>query len=818
MNVDSGKIKTYITTTILTFMGILSFQMSFLYTFYQNKYYSIPLMMLYVFILSAIFCGFVVFAKHKWILPVGITIFAGLLVWINFTKVWGGCGKVFNVVAEAAARYFNSDVLMVDMTKGMTKYGNPELFLYIIMGLFTLAFAYTISNGKAIIVPILITAAGIGIPVLFEEFPSFFAVLFGIVYCVEMVVISNVHVKKNPRNAFITHLTAIIAGVCLLIFGGFVNLISPSDEFKHDEFFEDIRDDFQSGFKGFEFDFDFFDSVVEKIKENSISSIGEGNLGHTDELSFSGKEVLKVTLPAKKDKVYLKGFVGAEYTSDKWKVPDIEGYEDLFSEMETMGYSQQGMVFEYLQLLEKEGKLNGYRAFMKVENIAATRGRYFAPIYIDVNSGIKLNADGPVESFSSNTMVEYYSVSNTDFAEDLDFIGTTEQGEEFWYYNELYTEYVESQYLDVNTPMADELEEMWGDYPIETGKDRLELAEDIKDWLAANCTYTKAPGKVPDDVDFVEYFLKETNEGYCTYFATAAVMMLRSAGVPARYVEGYSFNVSDKGTKVTTGSICIDGGETQNIDYCSVSVKDSNAHAWVEFYIDGIGWIDYEVTPGNSGGQMDAIPDESESESKEEESSSNLEDTSTQEDTTASEDDSKENTTEPSGEEESTADGGSFGENKFNFKLSKKAEKIILISFAGVLLAAFLILFIVFHHKKVEKDRESIYNKDMSDLSGKSVLLNFRRFERMMKFCGFKRAAYITYMDFAKMVEKDCYAVDSNEAQRITEVFEKIHYSDSILTVEEIEDCERIILTIHGRIYENIGLIRKIIFACILNY
>ena len=166
--------------------------------------------------------------------------------------------------------------------------------------------------------------------------------------------------------------------------------------------------------------------------------------------------------------------------------------------------------------------------------------------------------------------------------------------------NMLYTDYVYDNYLEVNTPVEDELKEMWGDFPSQTASERYETAYAIRNYLHNNCTYTTSPGKVPDDDNFVEYFLYETKEGYCTYFATAAVMMFRSAGIPARYVEGYCFDVSQRLEVVSYESYYSYAGlESEKfMGYGEAEVLDSDAHAWVEFYIDGIGWVDFEVTPG----------------------------------------------------------------------------------------------------------------------------------------------------------------------------------------------------------------------------
>lgn len=98
------------------------------------------------------------------------------------------------------------------------------------------------------------------------------------------------------------------------------------------------------------------------------------------------------------------------------------------------------------------------------------------------------------------------------------------------------------------------------------------IAQAFRDYFQ----YTLDPDPVPAGWDFVEYFLGESHKGYCVHFATAAVMLLRSAGYPARYAEGYVAPSHQSGW---------------------VDIPDYNAHAWVEVYCGGIGWVPVEVTP-----------------------------------------------------------------------------------------------------------------------------------------------------------------------------------------------------------------------------
>ena len=97
----------------------------------------------------------------------------------------------------------------------------------------------------------------------------------------------------------------------------------------------------------------------------------------------------------------------------------------------------------------------------------------------------------------------------------------------------------------------------------------------------SSLTYTLTPGELPewvrDESTFLDFFLLESGEGYCTYFATAFVLLARTEGIPARYVQGYYVQVED-------------AGET--------AVYSNMAHAWPEVYLPGVGWIPFEPTPG----------------------------------------------------------------------------------------------------------------------------------------------------------------------------------------------------------------------------
>lgn len=132
------------------------------------------------------------------------------------------------------------------------------------------------------------------------------------------------------------------------------------------------------------------------------------------------------------------------------------------------------------------------------------------------------------------------------------------------------------------------------------------LVRNVIDYVIGElgCKYTITPDltNVDPSVDGVENFLFNVHEGYCVQFASAAALILREYGIPVRYAEGY---IASGLTKVSGTSDFIYSGY----------VHDYEAHAWIEVFFDGIGWVQYETTPqyytgmyGEKGG-MD-VPDQ----------------------------------------------------------------------------------------------------------------------------------------------------------------------------------------------------------------
>jgi transglutaminase-like putative cysteine protease len=81
----------------------------------------------------------------------------------------------------------------------------------------------------------------------------------------------------------------------------------------------------------------------------------------------------------------------------------------------------------------------------------------------------------------------------------------------------------------------------------------------------------------PPDRDVADYFLFDLKTGYCDYYATSMIVLVRAVGLPARLVIGYSSGV-------------------YNPLKAEYVIREANAHSWVEVYFAGVGWVEFEPT------------------------------------------------------------------------------------------------------------------------------------------------------------------------------------------------------------------------------
>lgn len=326
------------------------------------------------------------------------------------------------------------------------------------------------------------------------------------------------------------------------------------------------------------------DEWIPQIR-SEIHNFGKGSADVNGRLKrdripeYTGEPVYRVTTDrAPQAAVYLRGFIGKDYAGDEWKAAGDAGFKRFYRE-QGMELPKSGR--ELVNLVYEAFGQSG-EGFIRIEELAGKGSYSLYPYGAEVTQKDRVRWDGSARRRGSSYEFPYH-------APDSSFAATGITGESVELERN-YRSYVYENFLEYPAEQLPELTTFLEESGFRQG-DLYDSVYDVLTYLQKTATYNLKVESTPHGQDFVEYFLFESHEGYCAHFASAAVLMLRYLGVPARYATGYSVSASEFSGMA--------GGE-----YMAV-VRDRQAHAWAEVYLDGVGWIPVEVTPG-----AEAFPDD----------------------------------------------------------------------------------------------------------------------------------------------------------------------------------------------------------------
>lgn len=380
------------------------------------------------------------------------------------------------------------------------------------------------------------------------------------------------------------------------------------------------------------------------FKSQTVRTASErGKLDDTEKVSYTGDTVLNVNFEnadGLNKSFYLKSFAGTNYTGDSWKIrsnkelAEEEDYlRDVFDEF---GYVEKDTIFldnyftDTAAFREKISYVFASQHFLGNYLVSTEDGRL---CNMEITSLLKedTNIYQPYYSCPTTIAGEIYGSDGYEYTSKSEdevmtgftvyYIGNTlntnnvrkkygsypyvweggiqdEDMQMIMNLEERYADYVEENYIQVPEEL-ESLKERFSDVmTVYQGKKVNLVSGDyqyrtlgyepyvqyVRQYFGDNgFTYNVNITRKNDEGDFIEDFMKRKT-GYCIHFASAAVMMFRSMGIPARYAEGYFVDRKD---------IVEDEGD--RIEY---EVTDKSAHAWVEIYQERLGWVPVEVTPG----------------------------------------------------------------------------------------------------------------------------------------------------------------------------------------------------------------------------
>ncbi len=345
--------------------------------------------------------------------------------------------------------------------------------------------------------------------------------------------------------------------VCSLLMSLFIWILPKDFEGKYGKL---LTDKFNNSF-----------SSNSNVKTSKLKQYKLEQSGYSDsEKNLGGRIVLndQLALRVNSDKPYhLKGNVKDVYTGHSWlhynkDFKPGDGNKEVINGIKDYTYDigEPKRIFIFPQ------NLKAYSIF--TPDIPVKIYLEEGEIYKNEASGIFINSKPVSRGYS----VEYY---------ENDWIESRMYNIEDLYNKKIFSKDFEKRYEQIPNSVTDRTRVLVNEIT-RGSKNDVEKVRKIQDYLKNNYKYSLDVSEVPEDKDFVDYFLFEEKKGYCVYFATATTIMCRIAGIPARYVEGFKMPQKSKE----------DG---------FYAVTNQDAHAWTEVCFDerGLIWtiVDTSATP-----------------------------------------------------------------------------------------------------------------------------------------------------------------------------------------------------------------------------
>lgn len=348
----------------------------------------------------------------------------------------------------------------------------------------------------------------------------------------------------------------------------------------------------------------------------STGGLSGGKLGGVSTVRADYRTDLEVTFtPYSQEAIYLKGYTGGRYGNNEWesiykdeiRSSDRERRNFVFTNLSDVDIFCEESLKKEAEILDQENVAeNPYAAdaIMDVKNVGANEAYLYYPYYtlfndynMYVNHSININSQG----LKRDTDTSYHYYPKFRWENGLMDVRP----------KDIDTGDIEPVFLEVPAKNKQVIDDEIVQIGLKDTMSEKEIIEAVANYFQDNIPYTLKPGATPRNADFVNYFLQKNRKGYCAHFASAATLIFREMGIPARYIEGYAFSMENAMT----------GEEDISKDYyryyqgysvfgetpvMKVEVSDAMAHAWVEVYVQGFGWKQVEVTPSS----MESLDDD----------------------------------------------------------------------------------------------------------------------------------------------------------------------------------------------------------------
>ena len=584
----------------------------------------------------------------------------------------------------------------------------------------------------------------------------------------------------------------VVGVVCVIIFGGTL-IVKQSGLMPKTEMLETQNKQLKQLLEG---EIDFFESIGTSIA--SSGGISKGDLASAGNLYYTGEAQLIIKIDGSlTNTLYIKGYVGDYYKDNHWIAERSNAYLAFEDDNELLN-----LPYYHLGDGESNIEIEKLKDFDDLDFIAygalSVGQDWLNDLYIKQDSEENTYIYKPSFYSLSEDYESLIQMGQNDSS--LALAGVDSQT------LSMYEDYVYERYTKLPKGYEDYFSSFYSVMP-QTLSQKIVW---VKSFLNERCTYSLMPGYTPEGKDCVKYFLDENRTGYCMHFASSAVLLLRSMGVPTRYVEGYV---------LAPGSFKMTGEKK------TAFVYDHQAHAWPEIYIDGFGWVPVEVTPTYYDAYTLSEPDEiMESESEPDEIMESESETDSITESESAVESEFEDLLETKQETSSIDDGSSDEtiaketvQDAYKQPMVPKDNKLKLILtgglkiLGGILLVAF-VLFGQYYVRKMNK------NKNMR-LSRKehALVFAYKELVRLMKFGGY--AIEVTDpMDHIMNAGEYFTYLDRQQLQSLAALCNRAAFGPGDMSKESILEGIRMCRKIRSDLLKHLSFVKKyyIILICCL--
>ena len=512
---------------------------------------------------------------------------AGWLCWVCENV---GLSPDFLMLLAAALIFCLIFEIDLQLSAGKTEAAESMFFYVLVLGILVLAVGYAVSIWRLKRLPLFFTGLVLAMSLLLNRFPDIRIMVMTTVFCGGLTGFLSASVSGRSR---IFNAKAMKNGLFALVL---MAVIFGSSYYIADNFAaEYMRSHYEAVKK--------YPRKMMAASEKVLSVfLGDREWQVSNHSPVqSGRTKLKIWTDKKPEAaIYLKGFVGDGFNTqtEQWNVITDNSLQNEYQNWTVSGslsYDEAKALWakQLYDCLDRLSDETGTVNYI-ISNVSAGKTCTWAPYGIDTD-GIEMEGDSYLKS-SSNRDFQGYPLTDNDALlsnADVSDIFSGDGAELFDSYNR----YVQANYLNVPDGLpsleaaVQVIQDENGDLSVS------QWVAQIQNILWETCTYQKDNlESVPDGSNVIEDFFGRQRKGYCTHFASAGVMMLRMAGIPARYVTGYVIWPDD--FKADSAS-----------DGYMADVTGYRGHAWVEVYNAAQGiWVPVDMTPADSVQTSNYLP------------------------------------------------------------------------------------------------------------------------------------------------------------------------------------------------------------------